>query len=786
MVDKQNPRPLKPEFTKSDHSMTGATQSWRVTLSLLGVIVLVFGFLTVGSSTQQSPTVDESVHLLGGYSYLKWGDYRVNPEHPPLVKMWAALPLLWFGVNDPRGSNPTWNQILKTEPGGPVYPLARETFFKLNDAATLFFYGKIQILIVSMVLALFVYLWSRELFGASAATVALSLYALDPNILAHSTIIHTDLAFAAVVFIGTFVFWRAASGLTWLSLSLTSVLFGLGMITKHSSIVLLLIWSTLGLCKVFSREPQTYAFHSLMGIASKPKQKLLLLVLMITSAVITGYFFIWAAYGFRFSAVPGGMAPLFMTKVSAAHQAVVDPIQSLVLQYRLLPEAFVAGYLYNLKIWRHSAYLLGEISQEGFWSYFPIAFAVKSPLATILMLAAVVGTLRSQKRRLAYLWLAIPVAIYFTLAILSRFNIGVRHLLPIYPFLFVLIGGAIQELWRDGFRIKRTGLIIVGLWYLVSVVSSYPHYLSYFNEIAGGPKNGHKVLLDSNLDWGQDLKGLKPWLDRHGIKQIQLAYFGTAEPRYYGIDDFYSTENLRRWTAAAGGEVTLPEYLAISANFLYGGELFLPVELAQRFNRYKSRRPVASIGDSILVFKLDPKDAQAYEDGAVISARLGAGNMAEALLIKALRLNPVSADAHYQLGALMGQQGKLREAIENYEAVVKLEPRNEKAHFGLANALIRKQRFDDALLHFREAVKIRPNFAEAHYGLGRVLLALGQMVEAIEYFYEALRAKPEFAEVHEDLAQALARQGRTDEAARHYQEALRILRQRRDMGGSGA
>ena len=146
----------------------GATQSWRVTLSLLGVIVLVFGFLTVGSFTQQSPTIDESVHLLGGYSYLQWGDYRVNPEHPPLVKMWAALPLLWFGVNDPRGSNPTWNQILKTEPGGPVYPLARETFFKLNDAATLFFYGKIQMLIVSIVLALFVYLWSRELFGASA------------------------------------------------------------------------------------------------------------------------------------------------------------------------------------------------------------------------------------------------------------------------------------------------------------------------------------------------------------------------------------------------------------------------------------------------------------------------------------------------------------------------------------------------------------------------------------------------------------------------------------------
>jgi Flp pilus assembly protein TadD len=313
-----------------------------------------------------------------------------------------------------------------------------------------------------------------------------------------------------------------------------------------------------------------------------------------------------------------------------------------------------------------------------------------------------------------------------------------------------------------------------------STLSSFPHYISYFNELAGGAKNGHKVLLDSNLDWGQDLKGLKQWLDQRGIKHVQLAYFGTADPKYYGIDDFYSTENLRRWPGAVETEITLPEHFAISANFLYGDELFLPAELAQRFQRYKSREPVGSIGHSILVFKVDRNDARVYEDGAVITTRLGAAGVAEALLRKALSLNPASADAHYQLGGLMNRKGSLGEAMENYRAVIKLEPSNEKAHFALGNILLRERQLDAALRHYQEAVKIYPNFAEAHHNLGRIAAAQGRMDEAIEHFRNALRAQPEFAEAHESLGKALARQGKNDEAARHYQEALRLLKERRD------
>jgi tetratricopeptide (TPR) repeat protein len=750
---------------------------------ILAALLLLFAFLAITSATRQAPTVDEPVHLLGGYSYLKWGDYRVNPEHPPLVKIWAALPLLGLAVNDPRGSSALWSQIVGAEPGGPVYPLAREMFFKLNDADKLFFYARVQMVAVSLALALFVYLWSRELLGSGAAGLAVFFFALDPNVLAHSPIIHTDMAFAALVFVGTWAFWHASRALTGFNLLLVSLLFGLAAITKHSFLAILPIWLAVALLQVFGREPLPFRLPGFSGVAARSWEKMLLLSLLFVSAAAAAYGFVWAAYGFRFSAVPGGMTALFMTEVSPAQRTLVGPIQWLAHEYHLLPEAFVAGFLYNLKVWKHAAYLLGEISPDGFWGYFPIAFAVKTPLPTLLLSAAALGAFLLRRRWSAYGWLLLPVVVYFALAILSRFNIGIRHLLPIYPFLFVLVGAAAWQIWQSGSRVARGGLALLALWQVWIAASTHPHYLAYFNELAGGPKNGHQVLLDSNLDWGQDLKGLKRWLDVQGIARVQLVYFGTSEPSYYGVDDFYSVKNLERWPAS--GEATLPEYLAVSANFLYGGELFLPPELAERLRRYQLRAPVASIGHSILVFKVSLDDPQVYEDGAVITSRLGAFDAAEALLRKSLALDSARSEGRYQLAVLKSRQGKSDEAIREYRAVVDLDPHHHKAHFGLANALARAQRFDEAESHYRETTKLRPEFAPAYQNLGRVLLAQGRTDEAVAQFRQALRIQPDQAEVHESLGQALARRGRGDEAARHYREAVRLLKQRRVAGSGG-
>jgi tetratricopeptide (TPR) repeat protein len=235
-------------------------------------------------------------------------------------------------------------------------------------------------------------------------------------------------------------------------------------------------------------------------------------------------------------------------------------------------------------------------------------------------------------------------------------------------------------------------------------------------------------------------------LERNQIQKIQLFYFGAADPKYYGLDDFYSTENLNSFVNEAN--IHLPEYLAISANFRYGGSLFLPNDLTELIASYGFGQPLTSIGHSILVYKLSLSDSRIYENAGILAERKGAVNMAAALLRKALQINPASARAHLNLGNLFARDG----------------------------------RFEMAIQHYTEAIKINPNVAESYHNLGRIMVAQQRIDRAIHHFQQALRVKPEYAEAHHSLGQALARQGRVDEAAYHYQQALRILKESRDGG----
>src|SRR5262249_32425150 len=171
-------------------------------------------------------------------------------------------------------------------------------------------------------------------------------------------------------------------------------------------------------------------------------------------------------------------------------------------------------------------YLLGEVSRNGFLEYFPVIFAVKTPLPVLILLIVSIPLWVIRRTRMPGLFMLVPVIVYFASAVSSRMNIGVRHILPIYPFLFVLLGGSAAFFWNRGGAWAKRGLIVLAAWQVWSSAAIYPDYLTFFSELAGGPKNGHRVALDSNLDWGQDLKGLKRWMDGNGVKKIDLLYFG--------------------------------------------------------------------------------------------------------------------------------------------------------------------------------------------------------------------------------------------------------------------
>ena len=557
------------------------------------VLPLVFVGLSLSSILQKSPTYDETIHLFAGYSYLKWGDFRVNPEHPPLVKMLAALPLLALDL-DTSGITPRERyQVQRDKNYGWV--LAHRFIFANNDADSLFLYARVIMVALAVALALCVARWTWELYGVEAAIIALFLFCLDPNLIAHSSIVQTDFPFALFFFSASYFFWRSLNNLTWHNLLMTATLFALAAVTKFSAIIILPIWLVLGFCKILNAEPLHSSISDPDKIAGRWGKTAMVAILLIVS-VSVAYLATWIIYQARFDAILFQRGKLPAGDLAAANSW-SNALLHLARQYMFLPEALLFGLSDAYQRMERTAFLLGEISRSGFWLYFPVAFLSKTPLPTLVLVFIAVGYcfFRPLKQR-TMLFLLAPPLIFFCFAVWSRLNVGWRHILPIYPFLFVWTGGVIAKLWRTS---ARSIIASLGVWLCVLTASSFPNYLAYFNEAVGGSAKGSAILVDSNLDWGQDLKGLKTWMTENRVEKIQLAYFGTADPAYYKIDSVYLPGSAFMQQTDVDSATT-PRYIAISETFLAG----LYLDRADRYAQFRGRKSVANIGYSIRVYEI--------------------------------------------------------------------------------------------------------------------------------------------------------------------------------------
>jgi len=221
-----------------------------------------------------------------------------------------------------------------------------------------------------------------------------------------------------------------------------------------------------------------------------------------------------------------------------------------------------------------------------------------------------------------------------------------------------------------------------------------------------------------------------------------MLYFGVGYPKYYGINDLHSRDNVDRRSFPPGEDLELPEHLAVSANYFYAGDLYMPKEMNELLRSYKLAQPIATIGFSILIFKIDRSDHQAYNNAAFMMAR----------------------------------KGGLAAAVNLYRQSLKINPRWRGTHFNLANVLALQKDFTDAARHYQEALRIDPNFAEAHESFGRLLAAQGDDNRAIDEFRQALRLKTDFPEAHQSLSRIYKRQGKIKDAIEHAEAAMRILK----------
>ncbi len=562
------------------------------------LILAIFCFIFLAqaglSIREKSATFDETVHLPAGYLHLRFGDYSFNPAHPPLVKMLAAVPLLFVDVKIPFEKEP-----LKD------FDDAQKVLYKQNDADRLLFLGRLAVLPVTLLLGWVVFLWTKQLFGQLAASFALFLFAFEPNILAHGPLVNTDMGAACFMFLATFAFYRLVHEFSIRRLALAGLSLGLALVTKFSTLPLLPTLLLIGVGVIVLDhhiEVRVPGFPTRL-VKGRMRKLMILLVAAIGMGLIV-YGTIWGTYRFRYE----GIALPWQT-----YQAPLDQILSgetwsgwmllRIKEARLLPEAYFYGFATIPLSLHRLVFLLGKLLIGGVWYYFIVTVLLKTPLALLLLLLVSPLVLRPLWRRdsVAILCLAIPVVFYFGVASAGRLNIGHRHILPIYPFLFVMVGSLVPWVMQRHAVVKGA-LAALTVWYFVSSVAIFPHYLAYFNELAGGPEGGYKSLVDSNLDWGQDLKGLKRYMDQHGIRRVWLSYFGSAHPDYYGIAYNYLPSY---FITDAELEKEQSPYLAISATMLQGAYLPGLGMSSDYFEGFRQREPLAKIGYSIFLYRIE-------------------------------------------------------------------------------------------------------------------------------------------------------------------------------------
>ena len=543
-------------------------------------VILLFFYLALASMVDDSPTMDEQNHLARGLAFLRTGDARLSLEHPPLVNSLSALPLLMLPDIRLPTDHPSWEA-----PEG-WYAFAEQLLWVYNnDVERMIFMARLPIVFLLLGLGLIGYRFARRLWGKLGALFALVFLLFDPNLLAHGRYSTTDVGGTVFLFLAAFLLWLLWSrpSTHWGLLLAAGFGLGLALGSKLSNLVFVPIFALLAILPLYGRQ---WAWRD----AGRRMIQFGLIFLLSWLVLWALYAFEWGAYGFR-----------------------TDELATLNQWKGPLP-TFLAGVeqIFRVSGGGRASFLLGDFSAEGWWYYFPVAFAVKTPLLVILLIfLATILLLRSRVTRGKALFLIIPPSAFFLVSMQSGLNIGYRHLLPMLPFLYLLAAGVsalpglsgkpvrpIEHLTRLALLGALLSVLLIDLWL-------HPHYLSYFNVVAGGPANGSQVLIDSNIDWGQDLKRLDEWMAENDVDKVKLAWFGTADPDYYGIE-YEPLPGLPHhfdlwWDAPFDTLDPEPGIYAISVSNLWE----LPLTEKTVFASFREREPDDRIGYSILIYRVD-------------------------------------------------------------------------------------------------------------------------------------------------------------------------------------
>ncbi len=534
-------------------------------LSVVALLVVHCGLLAWAASLH-SPTLNEPGHLAAGITNWKFGRFDVYRVNPPLVRMLAAIPVL---LAEPATD---WTHRREGPLDRTEFVLG-EDFIAANGERSLFLFtiARWGCIPFSLLGGYLCYRWASDLWGARSGLLATTLWCVCPNILAHGQLITPDIAATSLGLAASYMFWRWLHEPNWRHAITSGLVLGVAELAKMTLVVLFALWPVLWL--VFRWSDRRAMSRRDWG------RELAMLMARTTVAIYIlnlGYGFegtFTQLRDFRFvSATLGAEGGTEKVTFEGGNRFGQGWLGALPLP---LPKSYVMGMDLQKRDFEDfplPSYLHGQFSSRGWWYYYLYALAIKVPLGSWLLVALAIG-LRCRygvgmSGRDEIVVLCPAVVIFVFVSSQTAFSHHLRYVLPAFPFVFVWISRVAQLFSREHFVVSA---IAIGAltWSVADGLSAYPHSLSYFNELAGGPLGGPKHLIYSNVDWGQDLLFLKRWLNDHPEAQpLKLAYFGYFDPTHAGIQ-YAAPEPLVPAVMNAPPAIP-PGWYAISVNFVRG------------------------------------------------------------------------------------------------------------------------------------------------------------------------------------------------------------------------
>jgi dolichyl-phosphate-mannose-protein mannosyltransferase len=594
-----------------DADPSGLRSSWLDRLSALpsGVLVTaaaaLFLALSVPALLGDSDTGDESMHLWAAYRQVAAGDFATGAWHPPVAKYLMAAPMLMLGARPPAN----------VERYGFLTPWSEGYAFLHragNSAAAVLWWPRVTVLLWGLLIVMSCYALSRRMFGRAGALVTLALVTCCPTLLAHAHLATTDVPGTAVFVLSVLCLTHLLEEPGAFRAAVFGVVLGVALGTKHNLILLIPVSIVLALAASLLAPLDAGA-----GLGWRRFARRFAPLASLAVAALAAYTTLWAVYQLRFA--PSHDPSVRLTWAPPTPDLLGTSI-AFARAHRLLPEAYLWGIVRLDSFMRagHPAYAIGRYSSTGWLWYYPLAFLVKTPVPTLALFAwGLVATVRSlvapgasrKRATVDKLCVLVPVAAYWWVTVNSSLDAGVRYLLPVLPLLAVLAGAVTTHPGAAAALRNRTIVAVLLVMTAGGVASSAPYYLAYFNLPSTALFDRHFLLVDSNLDWGQDLGRLKRYMDEHHIDSVKLAYFGNASPRELGLRHerlpafnlygFYEPE----WKPARS--VDPGDWLAISATCYVGD---FAADRRYYLDRLGQLSPVTTIGHSILLFHIPGPD----------------------------------------------------------------------------------------------------------------------------------------------------------------------------------